>query len=52
MATHSTIFLPGKSHGQGSLAGSSPSGRQELDETAYTHKGNKEKIDLFLQQHL
>ena len=32
MATHST-FLPGKSHGQRSLAGSSPWGSQESDTT-------------------
>ena len=32
MATHPT-FLPGKFHGQRSLAGCSPWGRKELDET-------------------
>ena len=32
MATHS-VFLPGKSHGQKSLAGYSPWGRKELDMT-------------------
>ena len=28
-----SVFLPGKSHGQGSLAGFSPWGRKELDMT-------------------
>ena len=32
MATHSSI-LPGESHGQGSLAGCSPWGREESDTT-------------------
>ena len=32
MATHS-VFLPGKSHGQRSLAGNSPWGRKESDTT-------------------
>ena len=32
MATHSR-FLPGESHGQGSLAGYSPWGRKESDMT-------------------
>ena len=32
MATHSTIFLPGKSHGERSLAGYSPRSCKELDE--------------------
>ena len=31
------VFLPGKSHGQRSLAGYSPSGLRELDTTEYTH---------------
>ena len=31
------VFLPGKSHGQRSLAGYSPQGREELDRTKYTH---------------
>ena len=30
-------FLPGESHGQRSLASSSPWGRRELDKTAYEH---------------
>ena len=33
MATHS-VFLPGESHGQRSLAGHSPWGRKELDMNA------------------
>ena len=36
MATHS-VFLPGKSHGQRSLAGYSPQGHKELDTTDHTH---------------
>ena len=32
MATHS-VFLPGESHGQRSLAGKSPRGHKELDMT-------------------
>ena len=36
MATHS-VFLPGKSHGQRSLAGYSPWGHKELDTTDHTH---------------
>ena len=36
MATHSSI-LPGKSHGQRSLAGYSPWGREELDTTEQLH---------------
>ena len=35
MATHS-IFLPGESHGQRSLAGYSPWGHKELDMTEAT----------------
>ena len=35
MATHS-IFLPGESHGQKSLAGYSPWGRKESDTTKVT----------------
>ena len=31
------VFLPGKSHGQRSLAGYSPWGRKELDTTEHTH---------------
>ena len=31
------VFLPGKSHGQGSLAGYSPWGRKESDTTKHTH---------------
>ena len=31
------VFLPGKSHGQRSLVGYSPQGREELDMTKYTH---------------
>ena len=30
------VFLPGNSHGQGSLAGYSPSGNKELDTTEVT----------------
>ena len=36
MTTHSSI-LAGKSHGQRSLAGYSPWGRQESDTTEHTH---------------
>ena len=36
MATHS-ILLPGKSHGQRSLVGCSPWGREELDTTELLH---------------
>ena len=36
MATHS-VFLPGESHGQRSLAGYSPWGRQESDTTERLH---------------
>ena len=37
MATHSRIFLPGKSHGRRRLVGYSPWGRKELDMTEHTH---------------
>ena len=33
MAAHSSVFLPGESHGQRSLVGYSPWGRKELDTT-------------------
>ena len=33
MATHSSILIPGESHGQRSLAGYSPWGCKELDMT-------------------
>ena len=36
MAIHSSI-LPGKSHGQRSLAGYSPWGRKDLDTTEWTN---------------
>ena len=36
MATHSSILLPGKFHGQRSLVGYSPLGRKELDMTEVT----------------
>ena len=32
------VFLPGKFHGQSSLAGYSPSGSKESDKTELTHK--------------
>ena len=32
------LFLPGKSHGQKSLAGYSPGGHSQLDTTEHTHK--------------
>ena len=32
-----TVFLPGKSHGQRSLADYSPWGHKELDTTRHTH---------------
>ena len=31
VAIHSSVFLPGESHGQRNLAGSSPRGQKELD---------------------
>ena len=37
MATHSSIFLPEKSHQQRSLAGYSPWGRKESDTTEHVH---------------
>ena len=39
VAIHSrfSIFLPGKSHGQGSLVGYSPWGRKESDTTERLH---------------
>ena len=37
MATHSSIFMPGESHGQRSLVGYSPRGRQESDTTEQLH---------------
>ena len=37
---HSTpVFLPGKFHGQRSLAGYSPGGHKESDMSAHTHTG-------------
>ena len=33
MATHTPVFLPGKSHGRRSLVGYSPRGRKESDTT-------------------
>ena len=36
VATHSSIFLPGESHGQRSLAGYSPWGHKESDTTEVT----------------
>ena len=41
MATHSSQFLPGKSHGQRKLAGYSPWGHKESDTTdqlTHTHR--------------
>ena len=35
MATHSPVFSPGESHGQRSLVGYSPWGRQESDMTEW-----------------
>ena len=42
METHTSVFLPGESHGQRSLVGYSPWGRKESDTTeqlthTYTH---------------
>ena len=42
MATTS-VFLPGNSHGQGSLAGYSPSGHKELDTTEVAQHTQAEK---------
>ena len=46
MGTHSS-FLPGESHGQGSLVGCSPWGHKELDTTQHTQLG-KPQVQLFL----
>ena len=35
--TTTLVFLPGKSHGQKSLAGHSPWGHRELDMTEHVH---------------
>ena len=37
MAPHSSIMLPGESHGQRSLAGYNPWGHKELDMTECLH---------------
>ena len=37
-ATHSTVFLPGESHGQRSLVGYSPQCRKELEVTGTVPK--------------
>ena len=47
MTTHS-IFLPGESHGQRSLAGSSPWGRKELDATEHEHEGKGDLLSHLL----
>ena len=39
-----SVFFPGKSHGQRSLAGYSPWGRKELDMTQQLNNNNKEHI--------
>jgi len=39
------IFLPGKFHGQRSLAGYSPWGHKELDQTGHTHMHAKRFTD-------
>ena len=41
------VFLPGKSHGQKSLAGYSPWGHKELDATEHTHTQRKPHISNY-----
>jgi len=58
MAIHSTIFLPGKSHGQRSLVGYSPGDCKESDTTEHrcrniykhTHSTCKQKISMGIMQ--
>ena len=50
MATDS-IFLPGESHEQRSLAGHGPQGRRELDTTEAT-KQAKWKINQYFQNYI
>ena len=38
------VFLPGKFHGQGSLAGYSPWGRRESDTTDHTDRDTKRSM--------
>ena len=40
MVTHSSVLLPGESHGQRSLAGYHPWGHRELDVTEALHNNN------------
>ena len=42
------VFLPGESHGQGSLAGYSPCGRKELDTTERLHRHIISNISLII----
>ena len=44
-----SLFLPGKSHGQRSLAGYSPKRHKELDMTEHTEKGSKISDFQFIQ---
>ena len=44
MATYSTVFLPGKSHGQRSLVGYSPQSGKESDMTEHTCRHIKELV--------
>ena len=60
MATHSTIFLPGKCHGQRSLVGYRPGDCKESDTTectctniykhTHTHSTCKQKISMGIMQ--
>ena len=45
MATHSSIIMPGKSHGQRSLVGYSPWGRKESDTTEQLKHTQTEKAN-------
>ena len=39
---HTSVFLPGESHGQRRLAGYSPQGRKETDTTEATEQANRQ----------
>ena len=45
------VFLPGKSHGQGSLAGYRPWGHKESDATEHTHTPNYRAASGFRTAH-
>ena len=47
------VFLPGKSHGQRSLAGYSPWGCRESDMTDVTdHASRKRSLVIYLRKHI